>query len=191
MALQWRHNGSDGVPNHQPHHCLLNRLFGCKSKKTSKPRVTGLIAGNSPGTGEFPAQMASNAENFSIWWRHHGLVYVSPSINMLIDLASWHYSDVTMRAMASQIIGISIIYSTVCSGTDQKEHQKLRTTGLCERNSPVTGEFPAQMASSLEYVSIPWRHHETLSTLVQVIAYRQFHTKPLTGLLLTYCQWDT
>ena len=29
-------------------------------------------AGNSPGTGEFPAQMASNAENGSIWWRQHG-----------------------------------------------------------------------------------------------------------------------
>ena len=23
------------------------------------------------GTGKFPAQMASNAENVSIWWRHH------------------------------------------------------------------------------------------------------------------------
>ena len=33
-------------------------------------RVTGLCAGNSPGTGEFPEQMASNAENVSIWWRH-------------------------------------------------------------------------------------------------------------------------
>ena len=42
-----------------------------RSKKTSKSRVTGLCAGNSPGTGEFPAQMASNAENVSIWWRHH------------------------------------------------------------------------------------------------------------------------
>ena len=46
---------------------LLNRLFGCRSKKTSKLRVTGLCAGNSPGTGEFPTQMASNAENVSIW----------------------------------------------------------------------------------------------------------------------------
>ena len=27
---------------------------------------------NSPETGEFPAQRASNAENGSIWWRHHG-----------------------------------------------------------------------------------------------------------------------
>ena len=63
-SLQWRHNGRDGVSNHQPHHCLLNRLFKCRSKKTSKLRVTGLCAGNSPGTGEFPAQMTSNAEVF-------------------------------------------------------------------------------------------------------------------------------
>ena len=27
--------------------------------------------GNSPVTGEFPAQRASDAENVSIWWRHH------------------------------------------------------------------------------------------------------------------------
>ena len=71
FPLRWRHNGNDDVSNHQPHHCLLNRLFGCWLKKTSKFRVTGLCAGNSPGTGEFPAQMASNAENVAIWWRHH------------------------------------------------------------------------------------------------------------------------
>ena len=62
--LRWRHNVHDGVSNHQPHHCLLNRLFGCRSKKTSTFRVTGLCAGNSPGTGEFLAQMASNMEMF-------------------------------------------------------------------------------------------------------------------------------
>ena len=81
VLLQWRHNGHDGVSNHQPHHCLLNRLFGRRSKKTSKLRVTGLCAGNSPGTGEFPAQMASNAENVSIWWRHHGVVHLIPNAN--------------------------------------------------------------------------------------------------------------
>ena len=70
-SLLWRHDGHDGVWNHQPHHCLRNRLFERRSKKTSKLRVTGLCAGNSPGTGEFPAQMASNADNVSIWWRHH------------------------------------------------------------------------------------------------------------------------
>ena len=70
-SLQWRHNGRHGVSNHQPHDCLLNRLFRRRSKKTWKFRVTGLCEGNSPVTGEFPAQMASNAENVSVWWRHH------------------------------------------------------------------------------------------------------------------------
>ena len=73
ITLQWRHNGRDGVSNHQPRHCLLNRLFRRRSKKTSKLRVTGLCAGNSPVTSEFPAQRASNAENVSIWWRNHDL----------------------------------------------------------------------------------------------------------------------
>ena len=73
----WRHNGHDGVSIHQPHHCLLNRLLGCRSKKTSKLRVTGLCTGNSLGTGEFPAQMASNVETVSIWWRYHGFSYDS------------------------------------------------------------------------------------------------------------------
>ena len=54
-SLRWRHNGRDSVSNNQPHDCLLNRLFKHRSKKTSK----------------FPAQMASYAENVSIWWRHH------------------------------------------------------------------------------------------------------------------------
>ena len=67
----WRHNEHDGVSNHQHHDCLLNRLFRRRSKKISNLRVIGLCAGNSPVTGEFSAQMASNAENVSIWWRHH------------------------------------------------------------------------------------------------------------------------
>ena len=66
LALQWRHSERDCVSNHQPHDCLFRR----RSKKTSKLRVTGLCVGNSPVTGEFFAQVTSNAENVSIWWRH-------------------------------------------------------------------------------------------------------------------------
>ena len=75
--LQWRHNERDGVSNHQPHDRLLKYLFRRRSKKTSKLRVTGLCEGNSPVTGEFPAQRASNAEHISIWWRHHAFYYAS------------------------------------------------------------------------------------------------------------------
>ena len=61
-SLHWCHNGQDGVSNHQPHDCLLNRLFRCRSKKTSKLCVTGVCAGNSPVTGEIPTQKASNVD---------------------------------------------------------------------------------------------------------------------------------
>ena len=94
LALQWHHNGRDSAPNHQPHHCLLNSLFRRRTKKTSKFRVTGLCAGNSPETGEFPAQMASNAENVSIWWRHHvgkrmWVVQINPIVQIPFVLFTW------------------------------------------------------------------------------------------------------
>ena len=65
------HNGRDGVPSHQPHDCLLKLSFRRRSKETSKLPVTGICLPKSPVTGEFPAQMARNAANASIWWRHH------------------------------------------------------------------------------------------------------------------------
>ena len=70
-SLLWRHNGCDGISNQQSHDCLFNLSFRRRSKKTSKLRVTGLCAGKSSLTGEFPAEMASNAKNVSIWWGHH------------------------------------------------------------------------------------------------------------------------
>ena len=69
----------------------------CRSKKTSKLRVTGLCAGNSPVAGEFPAQRSSNAENVSIlvtslwccamiiflWYHSH------TRLNMVVAAAWW------------------------------------------------------------------------------------------------------
>ena len=73
-TLQWRHIERDGVSDHQHRDCLLSRLLRRRPKETSKLRVTGLCAGNSPVTGEFPTQRASNTGNVSIWWRHHDLM---------------------------------------------------------------------------------------------------------------------
>ena len=53
-SLRWRHNGRDSVSNHQPHQSLFNRLFRRRSKKTSKLRVSGFCAGNSPGSVNSP-----------------------------------------------------------------------------------------------------------------------------------------
>ena len=69
FTLQWRHNERDGVSNHWRLDCLLRR----GSKTTPKLNVTGFWEGNSPVSGDFPAQRASNAENVSIWRHHHSL----------------------------------------------------------------------------------------------------------------------
>ena len=51
LSLLWRHSERDNVSNHQRLYCLLKCLFRRRSKITSKLRVTGLCAWNSPGTG--------------------------------------------------------------------------------------------------------------------------------------------
>ena len=91
VTLHWRHNDHDGVSNHQPHGCLLNRLFRPRSKKTSKLCVTGLCAGNSRGPVNSPHKwpvtrkmfpsddVIMNTESVSISWHHclhqHIIVY--------------------------------------------------------------------------------------------------------------------
>ena len=119
LTLHWRHNDRDGVSNYQPYECLLNCLFRRRSKKTSKLRVTGLCEGNSPGTDEFPAQMASNAENISILWRHH--VKPWPSIcnmnphSLVASIARLFHSPLTQPqlSMAFKNIPVTWAYSVL------------------------------------------------------------------------------
>ena len=65
-----------------------------------------------------------------------------------------HYNDVIMNVMASHIISLMIVYSTVYSRCRSKKTLKVRITGLCEENLPVSSEFPAQRASNVENISI-------------------------------------
>ena len=93
------YNGLGNVSNHQPHDCLLNRLYRRRSKKTSKLCVTGLCVWNSPETGEFPAQMASITENFSIWWRHHAIL-----MNLILDgHVGWLHNAAIMNIFLTHI----------------------------------------------------------------------------------------
>ena len=49
------------------------------------------------------------------------------------------------------------------NGADQRKHQSSASLAICAGNSPVTGEFPAQMSSNAENISIWWRHHVVLA----------------------------
>ena len=95
-SLQLHHNKHDGISNHRPpHDCLLKRLFRRRSKKTLKLHITGLCEGNSPVTGEFPTQRASNAEMFPfddvILWlcKIKPCVYFMRHTAHLIGRSSW------------------------------------------------------------------------------------------------------
>ena len=101
ISLEWRHNKRDSVSNHQRLDCLHNRLFSRRSKKTSKLCVTGICVRNSPVIGGFPSQRASNAENVSIWWRHHLVRKICTGSNT--QLKSPRYSAWSERRSAADL----------------------------------------------------------------------------------------
>ena len=112
---------------------------------------------------------------------------------------AYHYNDVIVSAMASQITSLTIVYSTVYSRCRSKETSKLHFTGLCDENSPVSGEFPAQRASNAENVSIWWRHHatginhdhgETIKRRCATISYLPIYSS-LSGYVRSYRLIDT
>ena len=101
LPLQWRHNEHNGVSNHQPHDCLLKRLFKSQIRENIKDLRHWSLWGEF--TGDFPAQMPSSAENVSIWWHHHA--HWTPGyschshphqtlepINIFISSGLWSYS---------------------------------------------------------------------------------------------------
>ena len=76
-----------------------------------------------------------------------------------------------MGAIVSQITSLTIVFSAVYFDTDQRKTSKLRVTGLCVGNSPEAGEFPVQMASNAENVSIWWCHHGLAHLLKLMLPY--------------------
>ena len=83
---------------------------------------------------------------FFIWQQTNGCV-VLHLVSSVYEFSRWlisHYNDVIMNTMVSQITSFTIIYSTIYSRRGSKKISKLRVTGLCEGNSPVTSEFLAQ-----------------------------------------------
>ena len=76
------------------------------------------------------------------------------------------YSDVIMSVMVSQIIGVSIVYLTVCSGADQRKQQSSASVAFVRenyrwpmgspRNGPVTRKMLHLMTSSCLLYSIQY-----------------------------------
>ena len=88
--IQWCHNEREGISNHQPYDCLLNRLFRSRSIKTSKFRVTGLCAENSPVN--FPHKGPVTRKMF-----HFDDVIIAPGDNVVMPNAtSWNMHVISL-----------------------------------------------------------------------------------------------
>ena len=145
LSLEWRHNERHGVSNHRVLDCLLDRLFRRRSKNTSKLHVTGLCEGNSPVTGEFPAQKASNAESVSIWWRHHFLPKVSQRGSWL-DMCHPTYRRTTLVLLVTWITTTFTYYGSI-----------LLNTALLEQNG-----FNAT-TSGIQLIEAEWRIYPSVN----------------------------
>ena len=106
---------------------------------------------------------------------HNGIATYGTDILIKLEaVICYHYNDVIMSAMSSQITGFSVVYWTVSSDVDywsfvwgihrspvDSPHKgpvrTKKTPKLCERNPPMTSQFPAQRASNAEIVFILWR----------------------------------
>ena len=88
------------------------------------------------------------------------------------DALTQHYSDVIMGSMASQIISLAIVYSTVYSGADQRKHQRTASLAFVRGihrwpvNSPHKGPVTRKilMTSSWENAYNPHRMWWCIST---------------------------
>ena len=135
-SLRWRHNVRNSVSNHQPHYCLLNRLFRRRSKKTSNSASLAFVWGIHRGLVNSPHQWPVTRKMFPfddvIMIRHcqtinrrctfYKVKYVLINIwKLMVSKICYHWSNYTMkynRGGQKRCTGIymfSYIGSIICS----------------------------------------------------------------------------
>ena len=130
----------------------------------------------------------------------------------------FHYIDVIMTTMASQITCLTIVYSTVYTDADQRKHQSssslaflwgihrwiprtngqlrgkcfhLMTLSCCEGISPVTRTTASDGSFDVLFDLRLNKRQQIGSVMVQIMACRLLGTKSLSEPMLRYCQLDT
>ena len=105
----------------------------------------------------FP-NMCLRIDIFAFLFKHH--------CSLLLDQGNGlsHYDDVIMGMIASQITSLTIVYSTVYLGADQRKHQSSASLAFVRGNSPgtdllhITKTCPLVMQWS--YISLFWETRE-------------------------------
>ena len=88
-----------------------------------------------------------------------------------------HYSDVIMNPMASQITGVSLVCTTVCSGTDQRKHQSSASLAFVSGIHWWPVDSPHKGPVTRIFFSVWWRHHDMQqNNQVKAIWHAPYHT---------------
>ena len=107
-----------------------------------------------------------NAQGIGPWHKSHDL-RLHPHLPQ--QMSSWRNQSsspsLSLQQCRDERDGVSNDRLLVCLSNRlfkrrSKKTSKLRVTGLCEGNPPVTDGFPSQRASNGEHVSIWWSHHD-------------------------------
>ena len=133
----------------------------------------------------FPYQKTSYAELRCFLW-----CQTAPFVKQTVEwLVSWdvltlmwhHYNDVIMSAMASQITSLTIVYSSVYSGADQRKHQSSASLAFVRgiHRWPVNSPHKWPVTRKMW-----WRHHDnahvtrhgTTSQIGSKVYFEQFYT---------------
>ena len=144
LPLQWPHNGRDSVSKHRPYDCLLNRLFIRRSKKTSKLRVTGLCARNSPGPVNSPLKGSVTRKMvpfddvimicFHSQYRFDPFNLVELSLNF-DDFSTLRRSEILLHRRPLVVVNSTCIINTIA--TDDLATQPATT--LADTKPPLIG----------------------------------------------------
>ena len=117
-----------------------------------------------------PIQVKKFIHNVRPFWTKNALLCGACRCKGLNQGESYIASQWKMNLLITRFLGLVQWRHDECDGVSNhqrldcllnrlfrrrsKKRSKLRVTGLCEGNSPVTVEFPAQRASNVENVSI-------------------------------------
>ena len=101
-----------------------------------------------------------------------------------------HCSDVITSTMASQITGLTIVYSTAYSGVDQRKHQRSASLAFVRGihrwpvNSPHRGPVTRKIFPYYDAIVAKLRWHRLLKS--SPTQWHMYHTPPILDLVMDH-----
>ena len=101
----------------------------------------------------------------------------------ILCIFSYHYNDVIMSAMASQITSLTVVFSAVYSGADQRKHQRSASLAFMggihpwPANSPHKRPATRKMFPFDDVIMEPWKDSSARMLETHGFEYRQCHRK--------------